>query len=215
MPVLKILLALTISLLLVRAALPNETADTGLHTFYGEVVLVDPAKKVIELTTGNQRLVFHYNDQTRIVGPNGKADLGKITRGTGAAVVMRVGEGNAGIAMVIRFVPNINKMESLANISARTVHGETIKGIAVSNYIEYQPPADAWAGGATLENRKSPGIFLLSVAPDGTISNVTLKVSTGYPELDARGEKWMKKWRFHPNTLTEVQLPMYYHHSRY
>ena len=35
-----------------------------------------------------------------------------------------------------------------------------------------------------------------------------------YPELDARAEKWMQKWRFHPNTVTEVQLPTYYYYSR-
>ena len=211
----KILLALIVSLLLTPFVSAKETTDTGLHTLYGEVVLIDPARKIIELQTGKQRLVFHYNDQTRIVGTNGKVDLGKITRGTGAAVVMRVGEGNVGIALVIRFIPNVNKMESLSMISARTVHGETIKGIAVSNYVEYQPPDDAWAGGAMLENRKNPGVFVLSIAPDGTVSNVAVRQSTGYPELDARAEKWMQKWRFHPNTLSEVQLPAYYFHYRH
>jgi TonB family protein len=209
------ILAFIVSLLLVGFLSAKETTDTGLHTFYGEVVLIDQAQKVIELKSGNGRLVFHYNDETRFHGPNGKVDLGKITRGTGAAVVMRVGEGNAGIAMVIRFVPGADKMQSLVNISARTVHGETIKGIAVSNYVEYQPPADAWSGATPLENRKTPGVFVLSVAPDGTVSNVRPKVSSGYPELDARAEKWMMKWRFHPNTVTEVQLPMYYYYSRH
>lgn len=209
------ILCLVFSLLLAPFIIFGQAAsDPGLHTFYGEVVLIDPAKKVIELKNGHQRFVFFYNDGTRIVGPNGKVNMEKITRGTGAAVVMRVGEGNAGIAMVIRFVPDANKMQSLANISARTVHGETITGIAVSNYVEYQPPADMWSGGPALENRKTPGVFVLSVAPDGTVSNVTVKVSTGYPELDARAEKWMKKFRFHPNTLAEVQLPAFYYHSR-
>jgi TonB family protein len=127
---------------------------------------------------------------------------------------MRVGEGNAGIALQIRFVPDANKMETLKLISARTVRGENIKGIAVSNFVDYQPPSDGWSGAKTFENSKTPGVFVLSVALDGTVSNVTLRRSTGYPELDARAQKWMKKWRFRPNTFTEVQLPMYYYFYR-
>jgi len=193
----------------------NDAADSGLHTFYGEVVAIDQAAKVIQLKSGNQRFLFHYNDQTRMSSTNGHVRLDRITRGTGAAVIMRVGEGNAGIALVIRFVPDASRMETLKIISAKTVHGETITGIAVSNFVEYEPPADAWAGGPTLENRKNPGVFVAHVAPDGTVSSVGVRTSTGYPEMDARGEKWLKKWRFHPNSLTEVQLPMSYYHYRY
>jgi outer membrane biosynthesis protein TonB len=39
-------------------------------------------------------------------------------------------------------------------------------------------------------------------------------MSSGYPELDARAQKWMKKWRFRPNSLSEVQLPMYFSQYR-
>jgi hypothetical protein len=204
--------ALILSLLLGCFISATAAADSGLHTFYGEVVAIDPAKKVLQLKSGNQRFLFYYNDQTKITSTSGTVKLDRILRGTGAAVVMRVGEGNAGIALQIRFVPNANKMETLALISARTVSGENIKGIAVSNFVEYQPPADAWSGGPTLENRKNPGVFVLKVAPDGTVSHVTFRTSTGYPEMDARAERWLAKWRFHPNTLTEVQLPMYYYH---
>jgi TonB family protein len=209
-----ILPAVVVSLLLAGFVSAKEASDNGLHTFYGEVVAIDQAAKVIQLKTGNQRFLFHYNDQTKISSPNGHVRLDRIMRGTGAAVAMRVGEGNAGIAVVIRFVPDASQSQTLALISARTVRGETITGIAVSNFVDYQPSADAWAGGPSLETRKNPGVFVLSVAPDGTVSSVTLRQSTGYPELDARAEKWMKKWRFRPNSVTEVQLPMYYYHYR-
>ena len=206
--------AIVVSLVLAGFASAKEASDSGLHTFYGEVVAINQATKVIQLKSGNQRYLFHYNDQTRISSTSGPVRLDRILRGTGAAVVMRVGEGNAGIALQIRFVPGANKMETLAIISARTVRGETVKGIAVSNFVDYQPPPEAWSGAQTMENRKTPGVFVLSVAPDGTVSNVTLRRSTGYPELDARAQKWLKKWRFRPNTFTEVQLPMYYSYSR-
>lgn len=206
---------LAVSLLLPWLSFAAEPSDAGLHTFYGEVVAIDPTRKVLQLKSGKQRFLFHYNDQTRITSTSGKVNLGGILRGTGAAVVMRVGEGNSGIAVQIRFVPNANKIETLALMSGRTVSGDTIKGLALSNFIDYRPPSDAWSGGAPVENRKTPGLCVLSIAPDGTVSNVTIRVSTGYPELDLRGQKWMAKWRFRPNTLAEVQLPMYYYYSRY
>jgi TonB family protein len=95
------------------------------------------------------------------------------------------------------------------------VHGEKIDGIAVSKLVAYQPPTDAWLGGATLERRNNAGLFVLSVAPDGTVTNAAVRQSSGYPELDDRAQKWMKKWRFRPNTLTEVQLPMFFSEYRH
>jgi TonB family protein len=210
-----ILPAIIATLLLASFVSATDVPDSGLHTFYGEVVAIDQSKKVIQLKSGNQRFLFHYNDQTRITSTSGRVRLDRILRGTGAAVVMRVGEGNAGIALQIRFVPDASNLSTLALISARTARGETIKGIAVSNFVDYQPPPDAWAGGPMLESRKNPGMFGLSVAPDGTVTNVTVRTSTGYPELDARAVKWLMKWRFHPNSVAQVQLPMYYYHSRY
>jgi TonB family protein len=52
--------------------------------------------------------------------------------------------------------------------------------------------------------------LVLSVAADGTVANVAIRQSSGYSELDARAQKWMKRWRFKPNSLTEVQLPMFF-----
>ena len=210
-----ILRILVVNLLLAGFVSAKDAADSGLHTFYGEVVAIDQAAKVIQLKSGNQRFLFRYTDQTKMSSTNGPVRLDRITRGTGAAVIMRVGEGNVGIALVVRFVPDASRMETLRLISAKTVHGETITGIAVSNFVEYEPPADAWSGGPMLENRKNPGVFVAHVASDGTVSSVGVRTSTGYPEMDLRAEKWLKKWRFHPNSVTEVQLPMSYYHYRY
>ena len=210
----KVRLALVVSLLLTTFLSAKETPDPGLHTFYGEVVLIDPAKKIIELKTAKQLFVFHYTDRTRISSTLGEVRMDKILRGTAAAVVMRVGEGNMGIATEIRFVPNLGPMQTLSLITARTVHGETISGTAVLKLVAYEPPSDEWSGGATLARRNNAGLFVLSVAPDGTVTNVALRQSCGYPELDARGEKWMKKWRFHPNSVTQVQMPMIFSQYR-
>ena len=203
-----------ISLLLTSFVSARAASDSGLHRFYGEVVAIDQARKAIQLKAGNQRFLFHYNDQTKISGSNGHVSLDKITRGTGAVVVMRVDEGNTGLAVAIRFVPDASRMKTLALISARTTSGQTITGIAVSNVVDYEPPGDEWSGGAPLGRENNAGLFVLSVAPDGTVFNVKVRQSTGYPELDARADKWMRKWRFHPNSVTEVQLPMIFSQYR-
>ena len=117
--------------LLVAGFLAVDAApDTGLHTFYGTVVLIDPAKKIIELEPRNhQRLVFHYNEKTRISSTLGQVNLNKVVRGTAAAVVMRVGEGNAGIATEIRFVPGRswaqNTVTNLCQNGSRRNHQRT------------------------------------------------------------------------------------------
>jgi TonB family protein len=210
----KILPALLVSLFFVSLLSANETSDRGLYTFYGQVQLIDPAKKVIVIQSHKEPLVFHYNEQTRISSTLGEVHMDKVVRGTAAAVVMRLGEGNIGIATEIRFVPGHSAAQTLALISARTVQGETINGAAVGKFVTYKPPSEEWSGAVPLARRNNAGLFVLSVAPDGTVASVTARQSTGYPELDARAERWMKKWRFNPHTLTEVRLPMFFYETR-
>jgi TonB family protein len=209
-----LLLTVSLGLVPIRFISAKETSDPGLHTFYGEVVLIDPAKKIIELKSAKQLFVFHYTDKTRISSTLGEVRMDKVLRGTSAAVVMRVGEGNMGIATEIRFVPNLGPLQALSLITAKTVHGETISGTAVTKLVAYEPPADEWSGGATLARKNNAGLFVLTVGPDGTVTAVTVRQSTGYPELDARAEKWMKKWRFQPNSVTQVQMPMVFSQYR-
>lgn len=206
----KILPALLVSLFFIGLLPAKEAADPGLHTFYGQVVLIDPAKKVIVIRSHKQELVFHYTGQTRISSTLGEVHMDKVIRGTAAAVVMRLGEGNVGIATEIRFVPAPTIAQTLALISARTVNGQTINGLAVYKVVTYKPPTEEWSGATELARRNNAGLFVVSVAPDGTVANVAVRQTTGYPELDARAQRWMKKWRFKPNTLTEVQLPMFF-----
>jgi TonB family protein len=206
----RILPALLVSLFLVTFLSAKEATDPGLHMFYGQVELIDPAKKVIVIRSRKKRLVFHYTDQTRISSTLGDVRMDKVIRGTHAAVVMRLGEGNVGIATEIRFVPYPSWAQTLALISARTVHGETINGAPVGKFVVYKPGTEGWSGAVPLARRNNAGLFVLSVAPDGTVAGVTVRQTTGYPELDARAQRWMKKWRFKANTLTEVQLPMFF-----
>jgi len=206
----RILAALVLTLLLATFLSAKDVPDTRLHTFHGQVVLIDPAKKVIVIQSHKQRLVFHYNEHTRISSTLGEVHMDRVIRGTNAALVMRLGEGNVGIATEIRLVPSPSWAQTLALISARTVHGETINGAPVGKFVVYKPETDGWTGGPSFERRNNAGLFVLSVAADGTVANVAIRQSCGYAELDARAQNWMKRWRFKPNSLTEVQLPMFF-----
>jgi hypothetical protein len=48
-----VVLPLLVSLFLAGFVSGKETSDNRLHTFYGEVVAINPANKVIELKNGN------------------------------------------------------------------------------------------------------------------------------------------------------------------
>jgi TonB family protein len=87
--------------------------------------------------------------------------------------------------------------------------------MAINNYIAYQPPNDGWLGSATLERAYNEGVFLLQVRPDGTVTEVKMVKSMGYNELNLHAIRWFKQWRFQPNSVTEVQMPMSYFQSRY
>jgi hypothetical protein len=38
--------------------------------------------------------------------------------------------------------------------------------------------------------------------------------SLGYSELDERAVRWFKRWKFRPNRVMEVRMPMVYNFSR-
>lgn len=45
---------------------------------------------------------------------------------------------------------------------------------------------------------------------DGTVSEVRPIGTLGYPELNERAIRWFKRWKFRPNSVTEVRMPMVY-----
>jgi len=180
----------------------------GLHTFYGEVKAVDLKARTITIKSGGKSFVFHVTDETKISSRHQFVRLDKIRRGQGAMVVMRLGEGGRGIAVSIRFDPNAAMADSLALYSLKTTRGETISGMAFNNYVVYEPPRDAWSGGVPFETKQRASMFLLIVQPDGTVADAKPLQGLGYPEMDARAVKWLKKWRFRPHGVTEARMPI-------
>ena len=202
------LLVATLGLFNLASCLAAATpSSTDLHTFFGEVRAIDLAARTLTIQSGGKSFVFQITDQTKISSRNEYVRLDKIKRGQGATVLMRVGEGNKGIAVKIRFEHDASRAAALSLFSVKTSRGETISGIAVSNLVAYEPPDDIFNRGISYGARKL-GLFLLAVKSDGTIARATALKSEGDNELDARAVKWLMKWRFLPNSVVEARIPV-------
>ncbi len=200
---------LALGLLFLPGLAPGKEASSDKHfTFYGDVVAVGPHSLTIK--SGGKRLVFQITGETKISGRDRPLQLDQIKPGNGATVMMKLGQGNVGIAERIRIDVGASLSSSLKLFVAKTTSGQVVSGMAINNYIAYKPHNDGWIGGATLERSYSEGVFLLEVRPDGTVAEVKMVKSMGYTELNLRAIRWFKQWRFHPNTVTKVQMPMSY-----
>lgn len=202
-----LLVALALSVVALTSAPGQTDSSAPLHTFYGEVKAVDLKARTITIKSGGKSFVFYVTDETKFSGENRSIRLDTIKRGEGAAVVMRLGEGNKGIAVNIRIDLDAGFSQSLALYSARTTRGEMISGIAFFNFVAYEPPAHEFIRGLDFGATKVR-MFRLSVLTDGTVASATPYASFGYAELDERAEKWLKRWKFRPNSVTEARIPI-------
>lgn len=209
-----ILVAALLGLLISASGLAETPSSSPLHTFSGVVKAVDLKAKTLTLKSNGRSFLFQITDETKISRSNTYVSWDTVRPGQGATVVMRLDQGNKGIAVRIHFDEDASRATLLSLYSARTIGGEIISGIAVSNYVVYEPPTDAWITGITYE-LKYASMFVLSVRPDGTVAEAKPVRGLGYPELDARASKWLKKWRFHPNSVTEVRMPFGYTQTRH
>jgi TonB family protein len=189
-------------------------SSPDVHVFSGEVTAVNPAAKTVTIKSGGKSFVFHVTPETKLTSYYGHAAFEKIRPGEGATVVMKLGPGNIGIAISIHTVPSSLGARLTSYYSAKTIDGDTVHGNAVGNYVAYEPPNDEWS--TSLEYRRHSGaMFLLLVNRDGTVSEVRPLATLGYSELDERAIRYFKRWKFRPNSVTEVRMPMVYtYHQR-
>ena len=150
------LVAIVLSFFTIAWSSAQTDSSAPLHTFYGEVKAVDLKAKTITIKSHVRTFVFHITDETKISGRNGYISLDKVQRGQGATVVMRLGEGSIGIAVAIRFDADASFTKHLALYSARTIRGEMISGLAVNNFVVYQPPDIGFVRGLDLGPNKPP-----------------------------------------------------------
>lgn len=197
----------------VVAGLAPAASSAELHTFYGDVKAVDLAAKTITIKSSGKSFVFHITKETRMTSRRGPIRLENVQRGQGAAVVMRLGQGGAGIAVNIHFDlgPSAASWQSLHGV--KTIGGEIITGMAFNNYVVSTPPDEAWSTGITYEKLRA-SMFVLTIQRDGTVADVKAVQGTGYRELDERAVRWFKKWRFRPNSVVEARMPYGYFQRR-
>jgi len=195
--------------------LTKGAASDQSYTFYGTIAAIDLAAHTLTIKAGGRSLVFHITPETHISSQSGYVSLDRIKIGRSASVIMRLGEGNVGIAVSILLDLNASPSDYLKLFAARTVDGSVVSGLAVKDYVAYRPRGDGWSGSPTMENTYHDGVFLLEVRPDGTVSEVKMIKSMGYAELNLHAIRWFKQWRFKPNTVTEVQIPKSYRQSKY
>lgn len=200
-----VLIGIVLSFLIPGFALAQPDSSSPLHTFYGQVKAIDLKAKTLTIKANGKSFLFQITNETKISGRHGYVRLDTVKKGDGATVVMRVGEGNKGIAVHIVFDSNPDLGKSLSLFSARTTRGEMISGVAVNNFVAYEPPAHEFKRGLDFGDTKVR-MFRLSVRPDGTVASATPFVSFGYEELDVRAAKWLMHWRFRPNSVTEVRI---------
>ena len=64
--------------------------------------------------------------------------------------------------------------------------------------VLYKPPLPEFPGWAQALQRTFFLELKLLILPEGAVESVENLVSSGYPELDAIGERYVRKWRFMP-----------------
>jgi TonB family protein len=69
-------------------------------------------------------------------------------------------------------------------------------------------PRPGYPAQSIVQNHVGAGIFILTLRPDGTVSNVTVAKSIGYAELDESGVKAFSQWRFKPGVAKHVEIPL-------
>jgi hypothetical protein len=179
-------------------------APTDLRRFYGEVKAVDSSARTVTIGMP-MRFTFHVREETKITQRSSAIPFDRIKVGDGIDVVGRHGAGDKWTALTISLVKGATFLYS-EEISARTVQGKTITGLAVIPLITYKPPAAQVSRNIEFGDRA--GLFLLAVRPDGTVADVKSVKPFGVSELDGRAVPWLKKWKFHPNSVTEVRVPI-------
>ena len=191
----------------ILTAISNTATADDVHVFYGELGSVDTAARTFRIKTGSRVLVFHYTDQTKLSSFREHVSWDKLQGGQGATVVMRLAEGNIGLALRVRLDGNPGAAKALSLLVARTTGGATISGVAVANYILHETSSEAFVR-ATGPPARRDGVFVLSVQPDGSVGKVTAAKSLGSDEMNQRAAHLLRQWRFKPNTVTQVQVPI-------
>lgn len=105
--------------------------------------------------------------------------------------------------------PAVAPGELLALFAATTPSGRHL-GAAELKPLILHAPMPGLMGTHSRNYRLKIGVFLLSARPDGTVAKVEMLQSTGQRAMDGQILDHLKRWRFRPNSVTEVRIPALY-----
>jgi TonB family protein len=190
----------------------KEGASGDTYIFHGIVQSTDLGARTLTIKTDKGSFAFGVTPKTKIVrNPNAflrqeGVALERVKVGELVEVAMRLGSDRKGIAILVNLGSRSRELEQVALFTGKTASGETVSGAALQKLVVDTPTDPSFS--TTIDYSSSrQGIFLLSVRPDGTVSNVEVLYSTGYSELDEKNKKWFLKWRFQPNSVVQVRVP--------
>lgn len=190
----------------------KNSSSGDIATIHGTVESVNLPKRTLALKTDKGSLVFAITDKTGIVRnpnwPSGRiVTLERVKPGEFAEVVVLA--ARRGTAVLVNLGSPSSVLEFLSSFSGKTPNGQTVSGAALEKLVVFIPKKDAFTTSIDYDATKG-GSFLMSVRPDGTVSNVEVLSSIGYHELDERAKKWFMRWRFQPNSVTQARAPVSY-----
>lgn len=182
-----------------------------LFVFHGKVQSVDPGAKTFTLKSEVGTTVFDVANGTRIVRhPNSirfrDVTLDKIKVGEEAEVFVGGGSAQRATAVLVKLDYDARFAALPSLFSAKTPDGKKVSGPDLSNLITFKPKLDGFSTSKDYSGSRL-GVFLLTVRPDGTVSNVEVISSIGYGDLDAKTKRWLMRWRFQPNSVVQVRVP--------
>jgi hypothetical protein len=205
------IVAILLGLLSISSSLAKAPLPAKLFVFHGKVQAIDPGARTFTITSELGTSVFDVTNETRIVRhPHAvrfqQITLDKMKVGEEAEVFVAGGSTRRATAVIVNleYDPRVASLPSL--FAAKTPRGGSISGPDLAQLITYRPKADAFSTSMDY-NASKLGVFLLSVRPEGTVSNVEVLSSIGYGELDERTKRWLMKWRFQPNSVVQVKVP--------
>jgi TonB family protein len=195
-----------------RSANAVRDANNKLFVFAGKIQAVDTAARTFMLQTDKQSYVFVVTDQTKIVR-NGKAqNFADLKQGQITEVEMQIGPGGKGMAVSVKLGFDSRQLASRDRdyqfrslFAATAPGGKTISWPELRRLVVHQPAFNL-VGSVSGFGPLKPAVLLLSVRPDGRVSNVEILNSTGYYEIDKRTTQWGTKWRFRPNSVVQVRV---------
>jgi TonB family protein len=197
---------LLFSLLFAVTAKQETWAATGkVFVFRGRIQSVDVPGRKFTLQGDKKTYLFTLTDKTQITQHRGPQSFYALKPGQDAEVEMKIGPDGKSVALSVK-IGSIDALEELL-FTAITPSGKTLSFQQLKPLILHW----YWPTRTTLADwNLKMGVLLLTVRGDGTVEKVEKLQSTGHPALDTELARAFMKWRFRPNSVKSVRVPVQY-----